>query len=77
MEYANEFPVKKMCQVFEVSRSGYYNWMKNKDSIVAKEEFLNEEITTVFEAINHLSGREIPKSLFVVVAGIDSIYVEL
>ena len=56
MEYANEFPVKKMCQVFEVSRSGYYNWLKNKDSIVAKEEFLNAEITTAFEASRKTYG---------------------
>ena len=31
MEYANEFPVKKMCQLLDVSRSGYYNWLKNKE----------------------------------------------
>jgi hypothetical protein len=30
MEYANEFPVKKMSEVFEVSRSGYYKWLTNK-----------------------------------------------
>ena len=45
-----------MCQVFEVSRSGYYNWLKNKDFFIAKEEFLNAAITTAFEASRKTYG---------------------
>ncbi len=56
MEYANEFPVKKMCQVFEVSRSGYYNWLKNKDKYDKKEESLIEEIKSIFESSRETYG---------------------
>ena len=49
MDHASEFPVKKMCQVFEVSKSGYYKWKKNKDTYGIKAEVLNEQIKTVFE----------------------------
>ena len=49
MDEANEFPVKKMCQVFTVSRSGYYKWRKNRASKTLKEEALNTEIKMVFE----------------------------
>jgi putative transposase len=38
-----------MSEVFEVSRSGYYKWLKNKDSYMEKESVLNEQIKTVFE----------------------------
>ena len=41
--------VKKMSEVFEVSRSGYYRWLKKKDSYMEKEENLNTQIKTVFE----------------------------
>jgi putative transposase len=50
MDYANEFPVKKMCQVFDVSRGGYYVWLKNKDKNDKKEALLNEKIKIVFES---------------------------
>jgi len=49
MDYANEFPVKKMSEVFSVSRSGYYKWLKNKDIYALKLEILNDEIKTAFE----------------------------
>lgn len=31
-DYSSEFPVKKMCQVLKVSRSGYYAWQKCPES---------------------------------------------
>ena len=37
MDHANEFPVKKMSEVFEVSRSGYYKWLKNKENPIWKK----------------------------------------
>ncbi len=46
---AKEFPVKKMSEVFGVSRSGYYRWLKNKGPRAKKEEILNTQIKTVFE----------------------------
>lgn len=56
MEHANEFSVKKMSEVLEVSRSGYYRWLKNKDSINEKEEFLNAEIKAAFEVSRKTYG---------------------
>ena len=38
-----------MSEVFEVSRSGYYKWLKNKASYVEKETILNCQIKTVFK----------------------------
>jgi putative transposase len=35
------FPVEKMCQVLEVSRSGYYDW---KDRLPSKRKLENQEI---------------------------------
>ena len=56
MDYANNFPVTKMCQVFEVSRSGYYNWLKTKDSINETKDFLKEEIKSAFEGSRRTYG---------------------
>ncbi|SRW17423.1 IS600 ORF2 [Shigella sonnei] len=28
----NQFPIEAMCQVFGVSRSGYYNWVQHEPS---------------------------------------------
>ena len=56
MEYANDFPVKKMCQVLDVSRSGYYTWLKNKDKYQEKKESLNEQIKSVFESSRETYG---------------------
>ena len=35
--YRFEHRVKKMCRVLEVSRSGYYNWLKRSESKTARE----------------------------------------
>ena len=56
MEYANEFPVKKMCQVFEVSTSGYYKWLKTKRWNGPKSEDLNHQIKTVFKESRETYG---------------------
>lgn len=48
MDYANEFPVRKMCSVLKVSRSGYYKWLLNKDSSERKKETLDNMIEEVF-----------------------------
>ena len=31
-DHSDEFAVEKMCQVLEVSRSGYYDWLNRKPS---------------------------------------------
>lgn len=31
-EHRSEFRIKKMCDVFDVSRSGFYKWLENPDS---------------------------------------------
>ena len=38
------FPVEKMCQVLEVSRSGYYDW---KDRLPSKRKLENQEILRI------------------------------
>ena len=38
------FPVEKMCQVLEVSRSGYYDW---KDRLPSKRKLENQKILKI------------------------------
>jgi len=45
-----------MCEVFEVSRSGYYRWLKNKEKNEEKKSSLNEQIKTVFESSKSTYG---------------------
>ncbi len=48
-EYKKEFKIKTMARVLEVSRSGYYGWLKQKQSNRGQERmFLTENITRVF-----------------------------
>ena len=28
--HRKEFPVKRMCQIFQISRSGYYDWHRRE-----------------------------------------------
>jgi len=49
MDYANQFPVKKMCEVFGVSRSGYYNWLSKKDCLATQMNTLDERIKREFD----------------------------
>lgn len=49
-EYKKEFKIKTMARVLEVSRSGYYGWLKQKQSHMEQERiFLTENITRVFK----------------------------
>jgi len=49
-EYKKEFKIKTMARVLEVSRSGYYGWLKQKQSNREQERiFLTENITRVFK----------------------------
>jgi len=56
MDHTNEFPVKKMCDVLEVSRSGYYEWQVNKDSTIGKHQVLDGQIKGIFEASRKTYG---------------------
>ena len=49
MDYANEFPVKKMSEVFNISRSSYYHWLRTKDENAKDQASLGEKIKNVFE----------------------------
>jgi putative transposase len=54
-QHAEEFPVDVMCEVLEVSRSGYYAWRDRPPSATAqRQEQLVEQIAAV-----HVGSREI------------------
>jgi len=56
MDHANQFPVTKMSDVLQVSRSGYYKWRKNKDSQEEKTAILNDQIKSIFDESNQTYG---------------------
>jgi putative transposase len=46
--HQSEFPIFMMCRVLEVSRSGYYAWLKHPESKKAKDDnVLSQEITEI------------------------------
>lgn len=48
-EHTAEHTVEKMCQTFNVSRSGYYQWLKRKPSLRdKKDELLKDEILKIY-----------------------------
>ena len=53
---ANEFPVKKMSEVFGVSRSGYYEWKKQSFERSAQKAKLDEQIKAAFECSRSTYG---------------------
>lgn len=50
MEHANVFPVKKMCTVLSVSKSGYYNWHNKSPFSLQKKADENAEIVAIFNS---------------------------
>jgi len=56
MDNANEFPVKKMCEVLQVSRSGYYKWLKTKGSKTTEIQLLDQSIRTIFKESRETYG---------------------
>ena len=48
------FVIEKMCKVFNVSRSGYYSWLKNK---LSKREVENQENLDQIRQIHHESRK--------------------
>jgi len=50
MKHQALFKVSAMCRVFEVSRSGFYDWVKrSKSSHKQEDEVLEKEIRTIFD----------------------------
>lgn len=33
LKFSNEYDIKNLCRIFEVSRSDYYKWLKRKDTL--------------------------------------------
>lgn len=48
-DHRQEFGVERMCKVFKISRSGYYDWLKRKPSKRALEtQRLKEQVHTLY-----------------------------
>jgi len=55
MEHCHEFPVEVMCEVFGISRSGFYAWLKRPRSARSVED---KELGEHIEQIHHqMNGR--------------------
>ena len=48
-EYAKSFNVQLMCKLFKVSRSCYYNWIKNGSIVNKIDKELNNLVKIIFE----------------------------
>lgn len=48
-EHAEEFPIRTMCRVLDVSRSGYYDWLKRPESQRSRDDRrLKVQIRTIY-----------------------------
>ena len=57
-EHEELYPVSQLCRVMQVSRSGYYAWLKREPSQRQKEDVMfTEHIVGVFERSKHTYGR--------------------
>ncbi len=54
--HANEFPIKKMSEVFGVSRSGYYKWKKELPKRTAPKARLDDQIKEEFDSSRSTYG---------------------
>lgn len=58
-DHSSEFSVERMAKVFEVSRSGYYDWLGRDESESAREQRLFDfEVKTAFAAGKGHYGRD-------------------
>jgi len=56
-KHQQEFPIKKMCQVLQVSRGGYYRWLKHPiSSRKKKDQMLLEHIKRIHKASEQTYG---------------------
>lgn len=57
MDYHNKFGVERMCKVFKISRSGFYDWQKRKPSARQVEnQQIAKEIRAVYQASRNRYG---------------------
>lgn len=57
MDYHFKFGVERMCKVFKISRSGFYNWQKRKPSARQLEnKQITKEINRVYKASKNRYG---------------------
>lgn len=50
MNHRNEFPIEKMCKVLQVSKSGFYRWLKSGPSKRARQnKLLTEQIRRIHQ----------------------------
>jgi len=55
--YRNLFPVKKMCQIFKISVSGFYNWQNRSPSLrKIFNERLKQRIFELYKEHNGMAG---------------------
>ena len=56
-EHAGKFSVEKMCRLFNISRSGYYQWLHHGPSARCKRnEVLNKKICEIYHEGRRLYG---------------------
>lgn len=56
-KYRSKFSVKEMCHALQISRSGYYSWLKNpKSKQTIENEKLLDKIIKEYEASNGIYG---------------------
>jgi putative transposase len=59
LELSTKYPVILLCELAKVSRSGYYKWIKRKDTITPKQqenEVIKNYIIEVYEESNGTYG---------------------
>ena len=49
MDHTHQFAVERMCRVLQVSKSGYYKWLKQRASKNMKSKQLRDKIKYEFE----------------------------
>lgn len=54
--HSGEFPVKKMAEVLQVSKSRYYSWLKEPSVKKIKDQYLEPKIMKIFETNRETYG---------------------
>jgi len=54
--HSGEFPVKKMAEVLQVSKSRYYSWLKEPSVKIIKDQYLEPKIMKIFETNRETYG---------------------
>ncbi len=58
LEHLLRFNVVRMAKVFEVSRSGFYYWIKHRHKAIQREAIRQQFDTKVKEAFDNSKGRD-------------------